>query len=114
MQWDPVSKVSFSIAELMSIEGNAILRYRDGAGAVSVTVIQGKDPRPITIGTYQGTIIHVGVKGTMACLYVVGQGSISATDGATYARDLAARLGANESWIEFRADPWFINEIATV
>lgn len=117
MQWDPVSRALFSIAELMSIEGNAVLRYRDDTGAVSVTVIQGKDPRSITIGNYQGRIIHIGMHGTikspLAQLYVVGAGSISARDGAPYARDLAARLGVRESWIEFRADPWFINEIWT-
>jgi hypothetical protein len=59
MQWEPVSEVPFSIAELMSIERNAVLRYRDTKGAVSVTVIQGNDPRPISIGNYQGRMIQL-------------------------------------------------------
>jgi hypothetical protein len=76
-QWDPISKVIFPVAELMSVEGNSVLRFRDKSGAVSAVVLQGSDPRPIRIGGYQGRIIQVGMSGR----------------------------------IEFRADPWFIDEI---
>jgi hypothetical protein len=117
MQWEPVSEVPFSIAELMSIERNAVLRYRDTKGAVSVTVIQGNDPRPISIGNYQGRMIHVGMAGRinwpLPKLYVVGSGTIQSTEAAAYIRDLAARLGVGEATIEFRSDPWFIHEIWT-
>jgi len=117
MQWDAISAVTFPVAELMSIDGNAVLRYRDKSGAVSAVVLQGLDPRPLRVGNYEGRIIHVAMHGRIESplprLYVVGSGTISSKDGASYARDLAARLGVRESWIEFRADPWFINEIWT-
>ena len=116
-EWDPVSTVNFPIGELMSVEGNAVLRYRDEKGAVSVTVLRGSDPRPIRVGDYHGLIIQVGMHGRIAGplshLYVVGTGTIAAKDGAAYAREFAARLGVHASWIEFRADPWFIDEIWT-
>ena len=114
-QWDPISKVIFPVAELMSVEGNSVLRFRDKSGAVSAVVLQGSDPRPIRIGGYQGRIIQVGMSGRIQSplpqLYVVGAGAISSKEAASYARDLAARLKVRESWIEFRADPWFIDEI---
>ncbi len=116
-QWDQISAVTFPIAELMSIEGNAILRYRNESGVVSILVLQGSDPRELRVGGYQGKIIHVAMQGRIDSplphLYVVGSGTISSKDGAYYARALAARLGVSEAWIEFRADPWFINEIWT-
>jgi hypothetical protein len=116
-QWDAISAVAFPIAELMCIEGNAILRYRDRTGAVSVTVLRGSDPREIRIGDYHGKIIQIGMHGRIESpipqLYVVGSGRIRSKSGALYARDLTKRLGVRESWIEFRADPWFINEIWT-
>ena len=117
MQWNAISAVTFPVAELMSIEGNAILRYRDKSGAVSTVVLQGSDPRLIRVGDYQGRIIQVGMHGRIESplphLYVVGAGTISSKAAAYYARDLAARLNVRISWIEFRADPWFINEIWT-
>lgn len=117
MEWDAISPVTFPVAELLSIEGNAILRYRDRSGTVSVTVLKGSDPRQIRIGDFRGKIIHVGMHGRVESplpqLYVVGIGTIPSKAGALYARELARRLGVYESWIELRADPWFINEIWT-
>jgi hypothetical protein len=116
-QWDAISAVTFPVAELMSIEGNAILRYRDRNGAVSMIVLQGSDPREIRIGDFTGKIIQVGMHGRIESplphLYVVGIGTISSKDGALYARELATRLAVHEAWIELRADPWFIDEIWT-
>lgn len=116
-QWDQISTVTFPVAELMSIEGNAILRYRNESGVVSTLVLQGSDPRTLRVGGYQGKIIHVAMHGRIDSplprLYVVGSGTISSKDGAYYATELAARLGVSEAWIEFRVDPWFINEIWT-
>ena len=116
-QWDAISPVTFAVAELMSIEGNAVVRFRDKSGVVSSAVLRGSDPRALRVGDYQGRVIHVEMHGRIESplpqLYVVGSGRISSKEGAAYAKDLAARLGVRESWIEFRADPWFINEIWT-
>jgi hypothetical protein len=115
--WDATTSVAFPVAELMSIEGNAVLRYRDRSGNVSVRVIQGSDPRQIRIGEFQGRIINVEMHGYIQLpyphLYIVGSGTILSKDGASYARDIATRLVVHESWIELRADPWFIDEIWT-
>lgn len=116
-QWDVISAVIFPVAELMSIEGNAIIRYRDKSGAVSVVVIQGSDPRPIRVGNYEGRIIHLAMQGRIDSplpeLYVVGTGILSSNDARSYDMTLAKRLGVSESSIQFRSDPWFINEIWT-
>ena len=116
-QWDLVSAVIFPLAELMSIDGKPVLRYRDKDGVVSAFVLQGSDPRPLRVGVYQGRIVHLAMHGRtdtpLPRLYVVGSGTILSKDAAAYAKDLASRLNVSESRIEFRADPWFINEIWT-
>ena len=116
-QWDVVSAVIYPVAELMSIEGNAILRFRDKYGAVSVLVLQGRDPRPIRAGNFAGRVIHIDQHGYVLTplikLYVTGTGTMSSDDAAATAKDLATRLGVREVAIEYRADPWFIEEIWT-
>lgn len=116
-QWDAILPRTFPVAELMSIDGNSVLRYRDKSGNVSVVVLEGSDPRPIRVGGYQGRIVHVAMAGRTESpipeLYVVGIGTISSKDGASCARDVAAKLGVPRAWINFRADPWFISEIWT-
>jgi hypothetical protein len=62
-QWDRISSVTFPVAELMSISGNAVLRYRDSKGQVTVTVLEGSDPRAVQVGSFHGIIIHVGMSG---------------------------------------------------
>src|ERR1700677_1156826 len=57
-QWDATGTAIFPLAELMSIEGNSVLRYRDKRGAVSAVALQGSDPRPVRIGAYGGKVIH--------------------------------------------------------
>lgn len=117
MQWDSITPLNYPVAELLSIDGNAILRFRTKNGAVSVTILQGSDPRQIRLGNYKGKIIHVGMEGRVdspvPCLYVVGSGKILSKDGSSFARKLAMRLDVHVSWIEFRADPWFIGQIWT-
>jgi hypothetical protein len=44
-------------------------------------------------------------------LYVVGSGSIDSNAGAKYISDFSRRMGVTDSTIQFRSDPWFINEI---
>ena len=86
MQWDAISAVTFPVAELMSIEGNAILRYRDRNGTA---VLQGSDPRQIRVGNFIGKIIQAGMYGRIESplprLYAVDVGIVVSKDGALYA-----------------------------
>ena len=116
-QWDAISRVTFPVAELMSIEGNSILRFRAESGVVSEVVLRGSDPRQIQIGAYRGKIIHVDMSGRIDSplpeLFVVGTGMVSSKYAFAYTRTLATRLRVRASEIQFRADPWFIDEIWT-
>lgn len=116
-QWSAVNATMFPIAELMSIEGNAVFRFRDEQGVVTAQVITGRDPRAFQVGGFVGRIIHVGMHGRVESplprIYVVGAGEISAKEGSAYARELTGRLGVGNASIEFRGDPWFIAEIGT-
>jgi hypothetical protein len=121
-QYDAIAKESFPTGEMVVLDGNAVLRYRDRNGAVTEMVLQGTDPRLISIGGFRGTIVHVGMEGNIVAknglpmtlvlhLYVVGDGEIDAEAGADYIASFNRQMGVNFSWVDFRSDPWFINEI---
>jgi hypothetical protein len=117
MQWNRITETQFPIGELMMIEGNAVLCYRDCRHGPFVYRPPWFRPRPIRVGDFKGFVVHVDMHGRVGWpllrLYAVGTGTISAADNAGYARGLATRHGVREAWLEFRADPWFINEIWT-
>jgi hypothetical protein len=50
---------------MVVFNGNAVLRYRDRDGAVTEMVLQGTNPRLISIGGFRGTIAHVGMEGNI-------------------------------------------------
>jgi hypothetical protein len=52
MLWDSTADTEFPIGEMMMIEGNAVLRYRDNDGTVSAIVLRGTDPRMIHVGDF--------------------------------------------------------------
>jgi hypothetical protein len=115
MQYDAVSKRMFAIGELMAFGQNSVVRFRDKSGSVSETVLTGSDPRSVVIGGFKGKIVHAGMSGRMPMpwleLYVVGTGALDSKAGAEYVADFSRQMGVNDSTIEFRSDPWFINEI---
>ena len=121
-QYDAIAKESFSTGEMVAFNGNAVLRYRDRNGMVTEMVLQGTNPRLISIGGFRGTIVHVGMSGNIVAtnlrpmtlvlhLYVVGDGEINADAGADYIANFNRQMGVNFSSVDFRSDPWFINEI---
>lgn len=115
MQYDAVSKRKFPIGELMAFGANSVVRYRDRSGLVSETVLSGVDPRILSIGEFKARIVHTGMSGRMPTpwlkLYVVGTGKIDSKAGAEFIARYSAQMGVTDSTIEFRSDPWFINEI---
>jgi len=115
MHYDGIAKEMFPIGELMVLGGNAVLRYRDQSGSVTDTVLMGSDPRPVVIGGLSGKLIHVGMEGRMPKpwleLYVVGTGTLDAGAGAEYISKFSHDMDVTNSTVEFRSDPWFINEI---
>jgi hypothetical protein len=116
-QYDAIAKRMFSIGELMVLRGNAVVRYRDSSGSVTDTVLMGSDPRLVVIGGFRGKLVHVGMQGRMPKpslqLYVVGTGTLDAGAGAEYISNFSHEMGVDDSTVEFRSDPWFINEIWT-
>jgi hypothetical protein len=122
MQYDAIAKEVFSIGEMIVLDGNAVLRYRDRNGTVTETLLAGTNPLPVAIGGFSGKIVHVGMEGNIVAsggrpmtlvlhLYVVGKGEINADAGADYIAGFNRRMGVNFSSVDFRSDPWFINEI---
>jgi hypothetical protein len=115
VQYDAVARQQFPIGELTAIGGNAVVRYRNMHGTVTETVLKGATPRPITIGSFNGTIAHVGMSGRMPTpwleLYVVGTGIISSDAGAAFIAKFSHEMGVMDSTVELRSDPWFMNEI---
>jgi len=113
--YDAVNKEMFPIGELMVLGGNAVVRYRDQSGTVTETVLIGINPRAIGIGEFKGKLVHVGMKGRMPMpwleLYVVGTGTLDGKAGADYISNFSHAMGVNNSTVEFRSDPWFMNEI---
>jgi hypothetical protein len=113
--YDAVNKEMFPIGELMVLGGNAVVRYRDTSGSVTETALVGINPRPIGIGEFKGKIVHVGMSGRMPKpwlqLYVVGTGILDAKSGAEYISNFSHDIGVNNSTVEFRSDPWFMNEV---
>jgi len=122
MQYDAIAKGVFPIGEMIVLNGNAVLRYRDRNGTVTETILAGENPRPVIINEFKGKIVHVGMSGNIVAknghpmtlvlqLYVVGNGEINSDAGADYIASFNHRMGVNFSEVNFRADPWFINEI---
>jgi hypothetical protein len=115
--YDAVNKEMFPIGELMVLGGNAVVRYRDQSGTVTETVLMGSDPRPVVIGGFSGKIIHVGMQGRMPKpwleLCVVGTGTLDAGAGAEYISNFSHDMSVDDSTVEFRSDPWFMDEIWT-
>jgi hypothetical protein len=114
-QYDAVANMGFPIAELIYINGNAVLRFRSGSGQVSVAVLAGNDPRQVSIETFKGRIVHVGMQGNKASpslmLYVMGEGAIKSDSAAQFIADFSRSVGVDDANVDFRSDPWFINEI---
>jgi hypothetical protein len=118
-QYDAIAQSAFPIGEMIVLGGNAALRYRDRNGKVTETVLQGSNPRPIAIGGFNGRIVHVGMAGRIRGpiqtlwlhLYVTGEGQISSDAGSEYIANFARQMGVRYATVEFRSDPWFINEI---
>ncbi|MEO8097818.1 MAG: hypothetical protein ABI811_08965 [Acidobacteriota bacterium] len=115
MQYDAIAPKRFPIGELIAFGDNAVLRYRDRLGAVSETVVGGSNPRLVNIGGLNGKIVHVGMQGRMPRpwveLYVVGTGTIDASASMKFIKGLREQIGSEAANVEFRSDPWFINEI---
>lgn len=115
IQYKAIAKEKFPIGELIALDGSAVLRYRNTTGTVSETVLTDRDPRPVLLDSFQGRIVHFGLSGRMPKpwlqVYVVGTGTISAKAGADYIAAVARQMGLEDSTVEFRPDPWFINEI---
>jgi hypothetical protein len=118
MQYDAVAKETFPIGEMIVLGENAVVRYRSKSGSVSETVLAGSNPRRILLGTFTGKIVHVGMSGKMSSprtvwlkLYVAGAGEIASDAGAEYIADFSSQMGVPYASVEFRSDPWFINEI---
>jgi len=117
IQYDAVAREAFPIGEMIAFGGNAVLRYRSRNGTVTETVLTGANPRPIAIGGFRGQIVHVGMEGRIQGpilwlrLYVVGNGEIRSEAGADYIAGFSRQMGVRYSTVEFRSDPWFINEI---
>jgi hypothetical protein len=122
MQYDAIAKEVFPIGEMIVINGNAVLRYRDRNGTVTETVLAGRNPLPVVINDFKGKIVHVGMSGNIVAkngmpstlvleLYVVGNGEMSSDAGADYIATFNRHMGVTFSSVDFRSDPWFINEI---
>jgi hypothetical protein len=122
MQYDAIAKEVFQIGEMIVLNGNAVLRYRDRNGTVTETVLAGDNPRPVVIGGFKGKIVHVGMSGNIVAkngrpmtlvlqLYIVGNGELSFESGADYIASFNRQMGVTFSSVDFRSDPWFINEI---
>jgi hypothetical protein len=118
MQYDAIAKEVFPIGEMIVLEGNAVVRYRNGKGTVTETMLTGANPRTVVIGGFKGNIVHVGMHGRMdfpmtlwLYLYVVGEGEISSNAGADYIALLSRQMGVRDATVQFRSDPWFISEI---
>lgn len=118
MQYDPVAKQAFPIGEMIVLDGKAVVRYRSKGGTVTETVLAGDNPRPFVIGGFKGHIVHIGMQGRMdrpltvsLMLYVAGEGELSSDAGSEYIANFTRLMGVRYSTVEFRSDPWFINEI---
>jgi hypothetical protein len=102
---------------LIAFGANAVLRYRDTHGIVIETVLSGSNPRPILLDNFKGRIVHLGMQGRMPkpwlMLYVVGTGTMNAKTGADYIAAFNRQMGAQDSTVEFRSDPWFFESWST-
>jgi hypothetical protein len=95
----------FEIAELIAIDGNAVIRIQDRTGYVEKKVIAGSDPLVVRIrnNVYEVLYLEAGV------LYVRSQRPFSEEEGTELIARLNRRL-ANAIPVELyiRNDEWFI------
>src|SRR5215469_12189432 len=76
----------------------------------------GQSPRLLWQGAIH--VVHVGMYGRMdrpmtlwLRLYVVGEGEMHSEAAADYIAGFSRQMGVGDATVEFRSDPWFINEI---
>jgi hypothetical protein len=113
--YERTSQLPNEIAELISIDGNAILRFRNASGQVEKRVLAGNDPLIQTIGGKTYEILYLGewlgrYEGTIR-LYVRTAAPLSVEEGT----ELLARMQnlfpkPLSVQLYIRNDEWFMEE----
>lgn len=101
-------------AELLAINGNAVLRMRDPEGMVSSRVIAGRNPLQISIGVYHYEIVHFDLRdwpGPKVEVYARTEAPLAPDPGIALLRALKPLFARCRSLsLYLRNDAWFVHE----
>jgi len=104
------------IAEMISIGGNAVLRMRDGAGAIHRRVLAGRDPLQLEVEGDQFEVLYIAFSTPgpyilqRADVYIRTDALLKTEAGLELLRRLQTLFTDLEVSIFARNDPWFIYE----
>lgn len=114
--WDILSGQQRPQAEIIAINGNAVLRVRDAAGKISTKALAGSNPLIVELGPRTYTIGHIAVPESAASfqniyVYLQTEGALSEEDGLElYKRFVRVFSGLDVS-VFVRNDMWFIRQM---
>ena len=101
------------LADVISIQGNAVLLMRDPQHGIRRFVIAGRDPLHVLVDGQNGEIIHIGYldaflgKPSIPIIFVTTESRLENAFGISLYRVLRKQLGT-DFILAARNDPWFL------
>jgi hypothetical protein len=112
--YESFSKSSYEVAELIAIDGNAVLRIHDSAGNVEKRVLAGKDPLVYRVGNRDYEVLYFApaaaerYQGVGFELFVRSSAPFTRAEGVEFLTNLQRSFPETVTLVlRFRHDEWF-------
>lgn len=111
-----LNSLDWCMAEMLSIAGSAVVRFRGETGETERIILKGNDPLLLEIGPARYEILHVdlarGPSGYLANVRVFVRASKKpdVRAGEEVVRMLAQQLPFQRMTVNLRSDPWFATD----
>ncbi len=113
--FEAAARTRMQVAEVISFRGNAVLRIREGDGAVEREVLSGRDPLQFLIHDRQFEIVHFGFSGPSRLglqesvfIFVRSHSALNPADGIDLFNVLEPLFPGLAVAVEIRNDAWFV------